>query len=191
MIPGSDKPDHYLDLYDSFFGVRREDPITLLELGIATGASLRYWAEYFPNGMIVGLDWNPPLIDHPRIRTVRGNQSDISALDLCGDAFDVIIDDCAHIGSIARLSFERLFPKLHHGGIYAIEDWGTGYWANWPDGEAYTPGHSAGMVGLVKDLVDNVATENISRGSLTGTATESSQIRSMTVVNGLALMVKA
>lgn len=191
MLQGSDKSDRFLDLYDEWFEGRRQDPIRLLELGIAGGGSLRYWADYFPNGQITGLDLNPPEIDHPRIRTVRGDQGNPNALAACGDEFDIVIDDCAHIGTLARLSFEFLFPRVTPGGIYAIEDWGTGYWADWPDGQRFGKFHYAGMVGFVKDLVDMVATNDIDRGSFHGHSDQQSQIHRLSVINGLVIVVKA
>jgi len=191
VIPGSDKGPTYLALYDRYFETLRDKPVKLLEMGIANGASLRYWADYFPKGKIVGLDLEPPAIKHPRIRTVKGNQSDAAALDACGDSFDIIIDDCAHIGVAARASFAHLFPKVVSGGIYAIEDWGTGYWSNWVDGAAFRPGHNAGMVGFVKDLFDRVSINDITRGSFEGHSDEQSDIESMTLINGLVVVVKA
>ena len=78
---------------------------------------------------------------------------------------------------------------LKPGGIYVIEDWGTGYWEDWPDGEEFRPSakhliyrlrrqyiqdkeyenpkrinyesHGVGMVGFVKQLVDEVSIEDI------------------------------
>lgn len=191
MIPGSDKGPHYIALYERFFERLRDRPVRLLELGIASGGSLLHWADYFPHGEIVGLDRRLPDISHSRIRMVQGDQTDPAALDACGDVLDIVIDDCSHIAAATRVSFEHLFPKVVPGGIYAIEDWGTGYWSNWTDGAAFAPGHYAGMVGFVKDLFDRVSVNDITRGNFEGHSERQSDIESMTLINGLALVVKA
>jgi len=191
VIPGSDKGPTFLALYDRFFEPLRDKPVRLLEMGVASGGSLRHWAKVFPKGEIVGLDLNPPEIKHSRIRTVQGNQSDPAALDACGDTFDIVIDDCSHIGAVSRASFDHLFPKVVSGGIYAIEDWGTGYWSNWSDGAAFSPGHYAGMVGFIKDLFDRVSVNDITRGNFDGQSDQQSDIESMTLINGLVIVVKA
>jgi SAM-dependent methyltransferase len=191
MISDSDKDPTFIALYERFFKRLRNRPVRLLELGVAAGGSLRYWAEYFPKGEIVGLDSNPPPIDHPRIRTVRGDQADPAALDACGDVFDIVIDDCSHVAVSTKASFDHLFPRVVPGGIYAIEDWGTGYWSNWPDGASFTPGHDAGMVGFVKSLFDRLSLNDITRGNFEGSSDQKSDIESMTLINGLVVVVKA
>ncbi len=35
----------------------------------------------------------------------------------------MVIDDCSHQLAATRSSFETLFPRLRHGGLYVIEDW--------------------------------------------------------------------
>lgn len=43
------------------------------------------------------------------------------------------------IGVLARASFWHLFDnQLKSGGMYVIEDWGTGYWDKWLDGVSYS-----------------------------------------------------
>lgn len=60
------------------------------------------------------------------------------------EGFDVVIDDCSHVGHLARASFWHLFDNhLKPGGFYVIEDWGTGYWDFWPDGVRYRGGRRA------------------------------------------------
>jgi SAM-dependent methyltransferase len=137
----------YLENYELHFGHLREKPIRLLELGVYHGGSLLMWHKYFSKGLVVGLDLQPnPLKEMPdRVRFYQGSQSDGTLLDLVArecapDGFDIVIDDAAHIGTLARASFRILFEKhLKPGGIYVIEDWGTGYWESWPDGAAYRP----------------------------------------------------
>jgi hypothetical protein len=119
----------------------------LLELGIKDGGSLQLWREYFPKGIIVGLDILPVALTSRdgRIRTYEGPQQDTGLLDRIGrenapGGFDIIIDDCAHIGTFSRVSFWHLFEHhLKPGGIYVVEDWGTGYWWDWVDGIPLPP----------------------------------------------------
>ena len=48
-----------------------------------------------------------------------------------------------------------------------VEDWGTGYWDCYADGSAYRPGvnHLAGMVGFIKELVDECGMGDITHAS--------------------------
>lgn len=136
---------HYLRNYEDYFGAMRDKEVRLLELGIKEGGSLLLWRDYFERGLVVGLDINPVRLDDPtgRIRTYEGPQQDTELLDRVArenapEGFDIIIDDCAHIGVLARESFWHLFDRhLKSGGVYVIEDWGTGYWDEWVDGVAY------------------------------------------------------
>lgn len=141
----TDKSSSYFKNYDNFFSPFRENNIKLLELGIDKGGSLLLWHDYFKNGVIVGLDIKPVPIENTteRIRIYSGLQEDTSLLDKirkkeAPDGFDIIIDDCSHNGELTRISFWHLFDNhLKPGGIYIIEDWGTGYWKSYPDGRYY------------------------------------------------------
>ena len=127
---------HYLRNYEHYFGGLRDREVRLLELGIKEGGSLLLWRDYFERGLIVGSDINPVKLGDPtgRVRAYEGEQQDTEPLDRIArenapDGFDIIIDDCAHIGVLARASFRHLFDNhLKSGGVYVIEDWGTGYW---------------------------------------------------------------
>jgi hypothetical protein len=137
---------HYLESYERYFGPLRDSDIRLLELGIKDGGSLLMWRDYFPSGVIAGLDINPAAVDDStgRVRTFQGPQQDAEVLDRAAaectsDGFDIIIDDCSHIGVLARESFRHLFNnQLKSGGWYVIEDWGTAYWPSWVDGAEYS-----------------------------------------------------
>ena len=138
---------HYLRNYEEYFRPLAGRDIRLLELGVLNGGSLLLWRDYFERGLIVGLDLNPLRVDDPtgRIRFYQGGQQDTELLDRLArecapEGFDVIIDDCSHVGELARVSFWHLFEHhLKPGGLYVIEDWGTGYWDFWPDGVRYRP----------------------------------------------------
>ena len=140
---------HYLRIYEECFEPLLDKDVRILELGINKGGSLLLWRDYFEKGTIVGLDINPCHIDDPtgRIHVYQGLQQDIKFLDRISrkeapDGFDVIIDDCSHIGELTRISFWHLFDNyLKPGGIYAVEDFATGYIDNWIDGGRFRPIH--------------------------------------------------
>lgn len=131
--------------YEECFQHLVDKEIKLLELGVWKGGSLLLWRDYFENGIIVGLDRMAVHIDDPtgRIRVYQGNQQDTALLDRIAkeqapEGFDIIIDDCSHIALYTRISFWHLFENhLKPGGIYVIEDWGTGYLDSYPDGRPY------------------------------------------------------
>ena len=112
--------------YGQEFSRLREEPITVLEIGVKTGASIRLWQRYFPNARIVGVDIRPrELSNAKRIVLVQGDQSDRSFLErLARDygPFGLIIDDGSHVPSHQILTFEALFPHLLSGGVYVCED---------------------------------------------------------------------
>jgi hypothetical protein len=149
MTHGTEKPLSYLLRYEAAFAHLVEHEVKLLELGIAKGASLLMWRDYFTKGTIIGLDQNTIEIDDPtgRIHQYHGAQEDTELLsrivqEQAPNGFDIIIDDCSHIGELTRISFWYLFEYLKPGGIYVIEDWGTGYWSGhvcYPDGRRYRP----------------------------------------------------
>jgi len=147
------KPLGYLKTYEKQFASLMDKDITLLELGVATGQSMLMWRDYFVNGTIAGVDMFPlykPGEGETRVRIFQGAQNDTKRLtaiaqEVAPEGFDIIIDDCSHIGELARISFWHLFTNhLKPGGVYAIEDWGTGYLGGYrnvyyPDGEFFDP----------------------------------------------------
>lgn len=154
---------HYLRNYEEHFRDLLGKEIRLLELGVRSGGSLLMWRDYFPEGLIVGLDINPvPLEDESgRIRIYQGAQQDTALLDRIAretapGGFDAIIDDCSHIGVLSRVSFWHLFDNhLKSGGLYVVEDWGTGYWDSWVDGVGYRraeKGYSAALYRAVRGI---------------------------------------
>ena len=153
----------YMSIYEELFKDLKDKEITLLELGIWKGDSLRMWRDYFQKGQIVGLDKDAAnmIVDEPRITTLQCNQKDIELIKT-NIKYNIIIDDCSHVGSLTKQSFNYLFNNhLKPGGIYVIEDWLTGYYP--PDknyeGTVYVEGvnHLSGMVGFVKELIDDLA----------------------------------
>jgi len=186
----TDKSSRYLNNYQEHFRHLAGQEVFLLELGVHKGGSLLLWRDYFEKGRIVGLDVKEVPIEDAtgRIRVYQGLQQDCALLDRIGGesaprGFDVIIDDASHVGEWTRVSFWHLFERhLKPGGIYVIEDWRTGYWDAWEDGRRYRsprqspglfgsladalrrrrfPSHDHGMVGVIKQLVDELGMDMI------------------------------
>jgi hypothetical protein len=217
----------YLEQYDPILAPWRDHEIVLLELGIDRGGSLLLWRDYFPRGTIVGIDIRLPAAFPPaeRIRMYQGSQGDPEFLSRVAreeapTGFDIIVDDASHLGELTKTAFWHLFDHhLRLGGLYVIEDWGTGYWDDWPDGRSLDlasysrparghaalaaklarklhgkiplPGHGYGMVGFIKQLVDEQAAADVTRRNLKGKPARPSKFRSLTITPSLVFVRKA
>lgn len=147
---GSDKDRNgYSSLYHTLFHHLREEPITMLEIGIGTlipgahssmvgyslegykpGGSLRAWRDFFPKGRIIGADVQPDtqFSDEPRIETYLCDSTDPDAVDAFmktfpeGFKFDLIIDDGDHRDTSMLRTLKNFYAYLKDGGYYVIED---------------------------------------------------------------------
>ncbi len=164
--------DKYESGYLPHYLERIAAPRRLLEVGVKNGGSLLLWCDLWGTlEHVIGVDIAlPPQVLHPKVIVRQVDQTDTSELDRIGmewGPFDVVIDDASHLGAASWATFEALWRHVAPGGLYVIEDWGTGYWANWPDGKAYAaappPGHVAGMAGMIKRLVDEIDNGNVAR----------------------------
>ncbi len=241
----TDKADHshYLRRYEEYFQPLVNEEVKLLELGVYKGGSLFLWRDFFARGVIVGLDFNPVDVrdETGRIRVYQGQQQDTALLDQIAketapEGFDIIIDDCSHIGELTRISFWHLFDNhLKPGGLYVIEDWSTGYWDSFFDGVAfsYRPNlefspalfrlrstlahlqtsapalnrilrsakrlanrkqfrsHDSGLVGFVKELVDECGMADITREDRGTPPYRASKFKEMRISPGQVFIVKA
>lgn len=112
-------------VYQDFFEPLRTTPISLLEIGVLTGNSLRSWRDYFENGDIFGVDNDPICIfQEHRIQTKLADQSNpqtiVDAFD--GREYDIIIDDGSHESIHQQQTLKELFKYVKPGGYYIIED---------------------------------------------------------------------
>ena len=217
----------YLERYDPILEPWVDKEVKLLEIGIYKGGSLRLWRDYFPLGTIAGIDIRTPENGTlgERIRLFKANQGDTQTLtkianEIAPEGFDIIIDDGSHIGALTRTTFWHLFDNhLKSSGLYVIEDWGTGYWEDWPDGQAFASrertltnmwsallgklsfarkiplsirsnNHGYGMVGFIKELVDEQGAADLTRKRLQGTPTRQSKFESMVIMPSLVFVKK-
>ncbi len=196
----TDKSSKFLNNYEMFFSHLKGKKINLLEIGVLKGGSILMWGEYFINGKIVGVDIKDPQIELPsNVYFELGDQRDSEFLNYINTkytkaGFDIIIDDASHYANFTEATFLICFTRLlKSGGIFVIEDWGTGYWKDWPDGENFHLSedhlicklrrkftldnsydypnkksycsHNMGMVGLGKQLIDELAIDDIKQSN--------------------------
>lgn len=215
------KPAPYLPIYERLLAPMRKRAFALLELGVWGGHSLEMWRDAFPRATIIGVDLAPlDLHLGHRVHIIRGDQVDAMLMrrireDLAPGGFDVIIDDASHMGITTARSLKALYTEhLCPGGLYCIEDWGTGYLPGWHDGGRLAtsldvrhldsatkpmqdgvavpipmPSHDIGVVGVVKRLIDHAASGTV-RFAQPDAVGDVLAIESMTIWDGIVVLRK-
>ena len=220
-------PNGYFTYYDPVLAPWVGKQIALLEVGVHRAGSLLLWRDYFTSGKIVGIDCAIPRDSElgARIRLFEGLQQDTGFLTRVADeaapeGFDIIIDDASRIAELTKITFWHLYRNhLKPGGLYVIEDWGTGYWRGWPDGRAYKrpsrvlqrirevifsrmnlarripvklpyATHNFGTVGFVKELIDEQGAADLTRESYEGRPRRRSEFDSLTVTPSIVFVRK-
>ena len=122
----------FAKIYESHVAPLRNQSVTLIEIGVFRGASLRMWRDYFPRGRIFGVDILPDAIEAraERIEVFVGDQSDpalLGELLAVSGSPDIVVDDGAHRVDLQLASLAFLWPHLKPGGLYVIEDTHTSY----------------------------------------------------------------
>lgn len=149
-------PHGYMPIYEKFFSEYRHQHITLVEIGVAEGASIKTWAEYFTRANIIGIDASPPLpyviIGDPKkdnldVRAIKMFECDTKDEQLFSECCDnisrwfgwpsIIIDDASHIAGEQLAAFKKLWPILKPGGWYVIEDLFALYDQVWNPGKEW------------------------------------------------------
>jgi hypothetical protein len=126
---------NYTELYERLFFHWKDHPITIFEVGIAEGGSLKMWQEYFPHARIFAVDILPKTqFDNDRVKTFVGDQARREqlkpAIETAGQA-DILIDDGGHTMEQQQVSLGYLFQYIRAGGYYVIEDVHTSLPALW------------------------------------------------------------
>jgi predicted O-methyltransferase YrrM len=127
-IPGTDKNTrhNYIDGFyeNEFKRYQNKENISILEIGMANGASLYLWAKYFKNPKITGIDIEDRIVDSWKLDCIEyifkdGYQKDF--VETLG-TYDIIIDDGPHTLDSQLFSLKNYLPKVNKGGIFIIED---------------------------------------------------------------------
>ena len=117
---------HFTTKYSKYMEEIRNEKITILEIGIGSGPSLKMWYDYFPNATIHAIDVdNHANMNNERVTTHICDQSDrVAMLNLMKSIgeVDIIIDDGSHVVRHQQISLGFLFKYIKKGGQYWIED---------------------------------------------------------------------
>ncbi len=147
----------YTRWYDALWGAKRLEPLTFMEIGVQSGASIRMWEDYFSAARIVGMDVDPrcAALASPRVRIIIGSQDDATLVPKLKsdypDGFDIIIDDGSHVGEHQQKTFPMYFTRLlKPGGTYVIEDLHCAYHAKYRGHVEQT------TIQFLKDRVDDL-----------------------------------
>lgn len=137
---------NYTQIYYNLFKNMKDRNLRVFELGLGTnnpnikcnmcfmnggypGASLKGWAEFFPNAKIFGADIDRDILfETDRIKTFYCDQTNPVDIKKMWDekelweSFDIIIDDGLHEADANICFFENSIHRLKNGGYYIIED---------------------------------------------------------------------
>lgn len=137
----SSKGHNFAGVYHEALHTLRHEAKAILEIGIFgttpenAGASLKAWAEYFPNAHIYGVDlFDYSFLNSERITTIVADQGIVAdnlerVIATTGDNLDLIIDDGSHQMHHQQITLGYLFKHLRSGGYYILEDLHTSYHA--------------------------------------------------------------
>ena len=122
------KWEAYLELYDRYFSKFKGENVTMLEIGIQSGGSIKMWQDYFgPKLKFVGFDINPycKRFERNNVQIFTGSQLNRADLQLLRErigSVDIVLDDGGHTKQMQQNSFEELFGAVTDGGYYVVED---------------------------------------------------------------------
>ena len=160
----SDKYHHnYHETYSIFLDKIKNKKLTVLEIGVSDGASIKAWSEYFKNSKIVGIDIKKINLKKKKllknnIIIHQGSQSDKKFIDFLihkYKRFDIIIDDGSHFPKDVIKSFKLLFNSLSIKGLYFVEDTQTSY-NHFFGGNPFDLKYSKTQINFFKDLSDSL-----------------------------------
>lgn len=128
---GTDKigKHNYLPVYYDLFKNKgkRKRVKKVLEIGVAEGAGLRMFRDFFTNAMIYGAEIDEKRVfSEDRIQVVRCDQSSFKDLlllvDTIGRDIDLVVDDGSHIPEHQLYTCLQFVPLLSKRSTYIIED---------------------------------------------------------------------
>ena len=133
---GTDKgyPKSYVDeFYEDKFSPLIDSEITLVEIGVRSGASLKLWSEYFSKANIIGIDnlsdfndYQVPINENwtssEKVTFIDADGYLQETVDKINDKINILIDDGPHTFESHIKLLELYIPKMNKDGMIIIED---------------------------------------------------------------------
>ena len=131
--PGLWKWDHYWNIYEKHLARFRGTDLTVAEVGVFSGGSLKMWRWYFGNrAKIYGIDISNRTMVYEQNadygspqRIFVGDQNDPNLWDRFAKevpSVDVFLDDGSHVGEHQIATLEAMWPRIAPGGVFLVED---------------------------------------------------------------------
>lgn len=113
---------NYLPTYEKY--MTETDDVTVLEIGVMRGHSIKMWNEYFTNSKVVGIDITLVNLEFELDNVFKCDGTNAAAVDALfpGWTFDYVIDDGSHFLADQLASIDVFLPRMNPGGVYFIED---------------------------------------------------------------------
>ena len=151
----SAKWSSYFSVYERVFARFVGKGITLVEVGVADGASLQLWKAYFQNARVIGVDIDPRLreLSTLGVEIMIGDQASPEFWDQFYKTvgpIDVLIDDGGHTNEQQIVTVTHALANVRDEGVILVEDVHTSY-----QSEYLNPSRSS-FVNFAKHLVDCV-----------------------------------
>jgi len=124
----------YTPFYSMVLAPYKNKPVRFAEIGVAGGASVHMWANYFRNSnrALYFFDRDEGFLTHSRnfaypatvfgLMDIREADSVVKAFAETGGNLDVILDDSSHDVGDQKILVKAAFPYLKPGGLFLIED---------------------------------------------------------------------
>lgn len=123
---GTDKGGHgYCPRYEEIIGDLKSLPLTMIEIGVSDGCSLRMWRDWMPKAKIYGMDVRDYSHNDEGITVFTGDQSkpeDLERVSQQIGKFHFLVDDASHNPPDQKICFDYMWPRMEHEGWYVIED---------------------------------------------------------------------
>jgi hypothetical protein len=113
---------NYLPTYERY--MQQRDNVTVLEIGVMRGHSIKMWNEYFKNSQVIGIDISLTNLEFQldNVYVCDGTKvSDVDAM-FSNVTFDYVVDDGSHFVQDQLASLDVFLPRMNPGGVYFIED---------------------------------------------------------------------
>jgi hypothetical protein len=117
--------------YEAFLPVNAKN---ILEIGVASGDSIRYWRKKYAYAKIYGLDIVSTMPEWPKDENIfyfKLDQSDINkyqeVLLKINTPIDLLVEDGSHDPLHQKISLMESLNVLHKGSVYILEDLHTSH----------------------------------------------------------------